>query len=83
MSDDGTPIDYESLYKQAIAERDSYSKTLGEYVDMNNKLRADLKVAQEVAKRTVGTSTVNPVDEQKPKSLSDVLKQYKHDMIKG
>ena len=73
---DGEPIDYEALYKQTLAERDSYSQKLGEYVDENNRLRADLKVAQDVAKRTVGTSTDAPKQEVR-RSFDELVDEYR------
>lgn len=69
-------IDYESEYKKVLAERDSYADQLGKYVDENNKLKADLKVQQEINRRTIGASN-NPPVPTSGVSLDDALAKHR------
>ena len=71
---DNTPVDYEAKYKEILAERDAYANKLNEYVDANNKLKADLAVQQAINRKTLGASATPPKEDDKPaESLKDRL----------
>lgn len=76
-------IDYEARYHELVAECDSLSDALNNYITENNKLKADLKVSQQINRLTVGTD-IKPVDVDVPKqvSLSDLIREYKTNMMK-
>ena len=77
------PTDYESKYNEIVAERDSLSNALNNYIAENNKLKADLKVSQQINRMTVGTDT-KPVESDVPKTvtLSELIREYKNNMMK-
>ena len=67
------PIDYEAKYKEILAERDAYANKLNEYVDANNKLKADLAVQQAINRKTLGASADPPKEDKPADSLKDRL----------
>lgn len=77
MTDEPPNVDYKAKYEEILAERDAYSTKLGEYVAENNTLKAQLKVQQEINRKTIGASGEPPKTETPGKSLTEAFEEYK------
>lgn len=78
MADETPDVDYKAKYEEILAERDAYSTKLGEYVAENNTLKAQLKVQQEINRKTMGVSGDPPKTETAGKSLTEAFEEYKN-----
>lgn len=77
MTDNNSEIDYKAKYDEVVAERDALSSKLDEYIGLNNKLKADLKVSQQINRATIGSDTPPKEPETHRMTLAERVVEYK------
>lgn len=77
MTDNNSEIDYKAKYDEVVAERDALSSKLDEYIGLNNKLKADLKVSQQINRATVGSDDPPKDTETHRMTLAERVAEYK------
>jgi hypothetical protein len=77
MSENSIEIDYKAKYDEVVAERDALSAKLDEYIQSNNRLKADLKVSQQINRSTVSTAEPPADDIPKRKTLAERVSEYR------
>lgn len=80
MTDNNSEIDYKAKYDEVVAERDALSSKLDEYIGLNNKLKADLKVSQQINRATVGSDEPPKPPEPHRMTLAERVTEYKNSL---
>lgn len=80
MTDNNSEIDYKAKYDEVVAERDALSSKLDEYIGLNNKLKADLKVSQQINRATVGSDEPPKNPEPHRMTLAERVTEYKNSL---